>query len=71
MIKRANNVITKYPNTPWVEEALAIEILAYNKLGSTTLSQSVQQVLQLNFPNSIYLRHFWANQDIAWYAFWR
>ena len=70
-IGRAQNVITNYPNTPQVEEALAIQVSAYKKLGQLFLSQSAQKVLAINFPHSEYINHEWKNQDIAWYAFWR
>ena len=70
-ISRAQKVITNYPNTPQVEEALAIQVSAYKKLGQLYLSQSVQKVLAINFPQSEYINHEWKNQDIAWFAFWR
>ncbi|MCX8514606.1 MAG: outer membrane protein assembly factor BamD [Burkholderiales bacterium] len=70
-ISRSQNVITLYPNSPWVEEAIAIEILAYKKLGKMDLSQLMYNTMVLNFPHSEYLKHQWVNQDIPWYAFWR
>ncbi len=70
-IGRSQNLITKYPNTQQVEEALAIQITAYKKLGKDTLSNSVQKVLVLNFPQSDYINHEWVDNDIPWYAFWR
>jgi len=70
-IGRSQNVITNYPNTPFVEEALAIQVIAYANLGQMYLSQETKKVLALNFPNSTYLKQPWTYQDIAWYAFWR
>ncbi len=70
-IGRSQNVITHYPNTPQVEEALAIQVTAYKKLGQDNLSNSVQKVLLLNFPKSDYTNHEWVYGDIPWYAFWR
>ena len=70
-IGRSQNVITNYPNTPQVEEALAIQVTAYKKLGQDNLSNSVQKVLVLNFPQSDYKNHEWVYGDIPWYAFWR
>ncbi|MBP9742703.1 MAG: outer membrane protein assembly factor BamD [Burkholderiales bacterium] len=70
-IGRANDVVTNYPNTPFVEEALAILVSAYAKLGQPGLSASTKKVLAINFPSSEYLSHDWENQDIAWFAFWR
>ncbi|MDQ5920487.1 MAG: outer membrane protein assembly factor BamD [Pseudomonadota bacterium] len=69
-IGRAQGVVTTYPNTPFVEEALAMQIEAYDKLKQPQLSQSIRKILAINFPNSEYLTHEWKNQDIAWYAFW-
>ena len=70
-ISRAQNVISKYPNTTQVEEALAIQAQAYHNLGQDQLSDSVNKVLALNFPNSEYKNKAWDNEDIAWFAFWR
>lgn len=70
-IGRAQLVITNYPNTPAVEEALAIQVMAYKQLSQPVLSQEVQKVLVINFPHSEYINHPWKNHDIAWYAFWR
>lgn len=70
-IGRAQLVISNYPNTMFVEEALAIQVSAYEKLGQPGLGQSVQKVLAINFPKSQYLSHEWKNTDIAWFAFWR
>ncbi len=70
-IGRANEVIIKYPNTLFVEEALEIQITAYEHLGQLELASSLRKILKLNFPNSYYLNHNWVNNDIPWYAFWR
>ena len=70
-IGRSQNVISNYPNTPQVEEALAIQAQAYKDLGQDTLSNSVNKVLALNFPNSAYLSKPWEYDDIPWFAFWR
>lgn len=70
-IGRSQNVISNYPNTPQVEEALAIQVQAYKNLGQVMLSDSVNKVLAINFPNSEYLKNAWENDDIAWFAFWR
>lgn len=70
-IGRAQEVVSKYPNTMFVEEALAIQVSAYEHLGQPELALSIHKVLALNFPNSRYVSHDWVNSDIAWYAFWR
>ena len=70
-IGRAQNVIISYPNTPLIEEVLAILVVAYNNLGQIDLSRSTKQILAINFPKSKYLLHDWQYKDIVWYAFWR
>jgi outer membrane protein assembly factor BamD len=70
-ISRAQDVISNYPGTQYVEEALAIQVVAYSYLGEATLSSETQKVLALNFPQSQYLIHQWAYVGMPWYAFWR
>jgi outer membrane protein assembly factor BamD len=70
-INRAQALIHQYPDTIYVEEALAIQVIAYKELGEYTLSQQVKQVLSLNFPHSQYLANPWEYQDMPWYSFWR
>ncbi len=70
-INRAQNVIRTYPNTQYVEEALAIMISAYLDLNQDKLSADTKVVLQMNFPRSSYLTHPWVYADISWYSFWR
>lgn len=70
-ISRSQMVITNYPNTGYVEEALAIEVVAYKKIGEDKLSVETQKILALNFPQSEYLKHTWIHHDIPWYAFWQ
>ena len=70
-LNRAQKLIHDYPNTVYVEEALAIQVVAYKNLGELTLSQQTQQVLNMNFKNSQYVKQPWIYQDMPWYAFWR
>lgn len=51
---RAKSVVTNYPETPSVEEALAIMVVAYDKLGINDLRDDAMRVLKLNYPNSKY-----------------
>ncbi len=70
-INHADNIIVNYPNTIYVEEALAIQVYAYQCLGQHKLSTQVARVLKLNFPNSAYNKAKWEYQDMPWYTFWR
>ncbi len=70
-LNRTQALIKSYPNTIYVEEALAIQVVAYRELGELTLSQQTQEVLQINFPKSQYVKTPWTFQDMPWYSFWR
>lgn len=66
---RAKSVVTNYPETPAIEEALAIMVVAYDKLGIDDLRDDALRVLQLNYPNSKYAK----GVDLtgrAWWKFW-
>lgn len=71
VISRSQNVILNYPNSPYVEEALAMEMQAYTILNKMDLAAKTREVLELNFPHSKYLSENWENDDMAWYKFWR
>lgn len=49
---RAKLAIETYPQTVQVEQALALMVLAYNKLGMKELSDDARRVLDKNYPNS-------------------
>ena len=68
-IQRSENVITNYPHTQFVEEALAIIVYAYHKLHQDHLSSTTQAILNNNFPNSKYKNHYWSNHSSSWYSF--
>ena len=70
-LNRAQLLIKTYPNTTYVEEGLAIQVVAYRELGESELSKQIQQVLALNFPKSQYIAVPWTYQDMPWYSFWR
>ncbi len=66
---RAKEVLKTYPDAPALEEALAIMVLAYDKLKLTDLRDDAQRVLKLNFPNSKYAKGV-STEGKAWYRFW-
>ncbi len=51
-VNRAQNVITRYPQAPVAEEALAITVEAYEKLGMPDLAAASRRVLEKNFPQN-------------------
>lgn len=66
---RAKNVITKFQHTDSTEEAIALMMSAYEKMGQTTLSNDSRRVLEANFPNSKYLKTGWVNpKNVPWYS---
>jgi outer membrane protein assembly factor BamD len=66
---RAKEVLKTYPEAPALEEALAIMVVAYDKLKLTDLRDDAQRVLTLNFPNSPYAKGI-NTEGKAWYRFW-
>ena len=66
---RAKEVLKTYPEAPALEEALAIMVIAYDKLKLTDLRDDAQRVLTLNFPNSKYAKGV-NTEGKAWYRFW-
>ena len=69
-VNRAQNVITEYSNTGHNEEALAISMVAYGKLGMKDLADGSRRVLALNFPKSKYLSEPWRAREQSWWKFW-
>lgn len=66
---RAKSVVNGYPEAPAVEEALAVMVVAYDKLGINDLRDDALRVLKLNYPKSKYAQ----GVDLtgkAWWKFW-
>lgn len=55
-VNRAQAVVKQYQDTPAVEEALAIMMAGYKKLGLEELSNDARRVLQSTYPQSAYLK---------------
>jgi len=53
---RASSVVVNFPQTPAVEEALAIMVKSYRALGLEAEANKTLQILQLNYPHSQYLQ---------------
>lgn len=54
-VNRAQAVVKQYQEAPAIEEALAIMVYGYEKLGLNDLSTDARRVLSTNFPGSAYL----------------
>jgi outer membrane protein assembly factor BamD len=68
-VNRAKNVVASYPEAPAIEQALAILVVAYDKLGIADLRDDALRVLKLNYPNSKYAQGVDATEK-AWWKFW-
>jgi outer membrane protein assembly factor BamD len=66
---RAQEVLKSYPEAPATEEALAIMVVSYDKLGLNELRDDTERVMKLNFPHSKYAQGV-VVKDRAWYKFW-
>jgi len=66
---RAKSVVSSYPEAPAVEEALAIMVVAYDKLGIADLRDDALRVLKLNYPKSKYAQGVDTSEK-AWWKFW-
>lgn len=55
VVNRAKGVIEDYSDTPAVEQALALLMRSYQKMGLEDLSRDSERVMALNFPDSPYL----------------
>lgn len=66
---RAKNVVANYPEAPAIEEALAVMVAAYDKLGIADLRDDALRILKLNYPNSKYAQGL-DTKDKAWWKFW-
>ena len=51
-VNRAKEVLTQYPNTPSIRDALLIMVRGYDALGMNKLRDDAQRVLDMNFPGS-------------------
>jgi outer membrane protein assembly factor BamD len=54
-VNRAQQTVQDYQQSPAAEEALAIMVRSYDKLGMNDLRDDAQRVLGKNFPNSPFL----------------
>lgn len=70
-VNRAQGVIKDYANTAYVEEALALSVEGYKRLGLTQLAKDNQRVLAATFPNSAYQKKEWSVAELPWWKFWK
>jgi len=66
-VNRAQEIVTNYPRTPAVEQALAIMVASYKEMGLEQLSADAERTLLANFPDS--KATFKANKP-KWWHLW-
>jgi outer membrane protein assembly factor BamD len=69
-VARAQTAIQDYPQAPALEEALGILVNAYDALNLTALRDDNKRVLQINYPNSVYLTQPIATESKSWWSLW-
>lgn len=69
-VNRAQAVVAQYQTSPAVEEALAILVRSYEKLGMETQRQDAEHILKANFPKSTLLSRPIGSPQRAWWAIW-
>ena len=69
-VNRAQAALSDYPNTPALEEALAILVRSYDALGMTQLRDDAQRVLKTNYPKSAFLQQPGGGKGGAWWKLW-
>ncbi len=66
---RAQDAITRFPNSPAHREALEIMVEAYDRMGFTELRDDAKRVLAKNFPGDPLAREG-SNRTRPWWRFW-
>ena len=67
VVNRAKGVVENYPNTPSVEDALALLVFSYQSMNLPDLADDSRRVLELNFPESQYLSGKTTVENV-WYS---
>ncbi|HEY1148867.1 MAG TPA: outer membrane protein assembly factor BamD [Pseudoduganella sp.] len=66
---RAQGVVTDFADSPAIEEALAIMVRSYDKMGNEVLRDDALRVFKKNFPDSKMLESP-VKGERPWYKFW-
>ena len=67
---RAQDAITRFPNSPIHREALDVIVEAYDRMGMTELRDDARKVLAKNFPADRMARDG-QNRTKSWWKFWQ
>lgn len=66
---RAKEVLKTYPEAPALEEALAVMVVAYDKLELVALRDDAQRVLKTNYPRSQWIGRDY-DEKARWWRLW-
>lgn len=69
-VNRTKYVLENYPNSPGIEEALVIQISAYDLLGLDDLKNDTIRVLKTNYPQSAMFNNNAPSDERVWWKFW-
>jgi outer membrane protein assembly factor BamD len=67
---RAQQTVQEFQFSPSAEEALAIMVQSYDRLGLNDLRDDAQRVLAKNFPNSRFASEGLSSRQRQWWQFW-
>jgi outer membrane protein assembly factor BamD len=67
---RAQDAITRFPNSPVHKDALDVMVEAYDRMGMTELRDDTRKVLAKNFPADRMAREG-QNRTTSWWKFWQ
>jgi outer membrane protein assembly factor BamD len=69
-VNRCKYVIETYPQTPAVEQALVVQISAYDLLGIEDLKADALRVLKTNYPDNRFTGTAAPPEQKSWWKFW-
>jgi len=68
-INRAQDALTRFPNSPTHREALAVMVEAYDRMGMTEMRDDARKVLAKNYPADK-MASDGQNRSKPWWKFW-
>jgi outer membrane protein assembly factor BamD len=69
-VNRAQQAVKDFQESPAAEEALAIMVQSYDRLGLEQLRDDADRVLRKNFPNTAFDAGNLSGRQRSWWQFW-
>ena len=69
-VNRAQTVVRDYPGSPSAQEALRIQVVAYDAMGLKELRDDAERVYQLNYKGNSAASPRSKRAEAAWWKFW-